>query len=343
MDWGSLLTILKFAGTLLSGFGAIVAAIPDSRRSKRSGKSKLTRVWRRIVAKESGLYIAIIGLVVAVISQFIEDKLDNQKDAKNKQNSDRVLRNILRLETRFDYIKVEITCICGLRDDSVNKLCSSSFLSEAEANTNGFNTQTDTVYSANIVGYTVLTNSGNEVKIQNTMFFGKESTVDLNTFAGFETNWISSGVSEKNIRDVKSILENPELAICFCNQTDEISNPDYYYILESTNTPTEVSYNPINHSVKVKWSLYLSGIQNLGNNYASLSELPSQYIGLTISDRDIQGDNWVNQIISLRECSINLGSFSYTINDTNIVYLPDSDHSFWHTVYFPCPYKALLE
>jgi len=47
-----LLTILKFAGAFVSGFGAIIAAIPDSRRGKRSEKSKLKQVWHKLNTKQ---------------------------------------------------------------------------------------------------------------------------------------------------------------------------------------------------------------------------------------------------------------------------------------------------
>lgn len=70
----------------MSGFGAVVATIPEARRGKRNGNSKLKQVWHKLNTKQCGLYIAIIGLLVAMLSQFVETikaSMEN-KDAQTK-------------------------------------------------------------------------------------------------------------------------------------------------------------------------------------------------------------------------------------------------------------------
>ena len=81
-----LFTVLKFAGAFVSGFGAIITAIPEHRRGKSSNKSPLKQFWHKLSTKQSGLYIAIIGLFVAMMSQFAETIKSSQdtKDAQSK-------------------------------------------------------------------------------------------------------------------------------------------------------------------------------------------------------------------------------------------------------------------
>lgn len=70
----------------MSGFGAVIATIPEHRRGKRSEKSKFKQFWHRLSTKQSGLYIAIIGLFVAMLSQFVETikSSEESKDAQEK-------------------------------------------------------------------------------------------------------------------------------------------------------------------------------------------------------------------------------------------------------------------
>jgi hypothetical protein len=80
------LTILKFAGVFVSGFGAIIASIPEHRRGKRNEKSRFREFWHKLSTKQSGLYIAIIGLFVAMLSQFAETIISARE---GKEASDR--------------------------------------------------------------------------------------------------------------------------------------------------------------------------------------------------------------------------------------------------------------
>jgi hypothetical protein len=65
-------TILKFAGVVAAGFGAMIVAVAEACRGKRSESAQPQPFWSSATTKQSGLYLAIIGLFVALLFQFVE-------------------------------------------------------------------------------------------------------------------------------------------------------------------------------------------------------------------------------------------------------------------------------
>ena len=77
-----LLTILKLVGVFVSGFGAIIGALSKKRRAKPTNESWIKQLWHKFTTRQAGLCIAIIGFLVAVLSQFAETRqgLSESKD-----------------------------------------------------------------------------------------------------------------------------------------------------------------------------------------------------------------------------------------------------------------------
>jgi hypothetical protein len=115
MDWlSTTLATLKFVGIIVSGIGAIAAAIPKS--NAPPPESRMGRLWRELTAKQVGLNIAVIGLLVTFLSQFVETlktnsdvKADREKYAaemtalkEQGRTANLSLDSLQDLMTRFD-------------------------------------------------------------------------------------------------------------------------------------------------------------------------------------------------------------------------------------------------
>lgn len=123
--WGLILTLLKFAGVLVSGAAAIVASTPDKTSASPPNSlptSRFARFLRSHFSKQSAVRWAISGFVVALLSQFAETlKTDTEtKEAQriaeharmNASNqiwiAQKSLDSLERIVTRFDEIAVTI-------------------------------------------------------------------------------------------------------------------------------------------------------------------------------------------------------------------------------------------
>lgn len=88
-DWMNVtLNLLKILGVIVSGFAGIVAASPDKprKKEKKRPKNRFHELVQRTFSKESALRWAVVGLAVALLSQFgetIKSSEDN-KDAEAK-------------------------------------------------------------------------------------------------------------------------------------------------------------------------------------------------------------------------------------------------------------------
>ena len=143
--WGSILTLLKFAGVLVSGAAAIFASTPDktsASRTKSLPTSRFARSLRSVFSKQSALRWAIFGFVVALLSQFVETLKTNTEatEAQHKEQLARLntsnqvwiaqksLDSLERMVTRFDTISVSIKYQldpqCGVYDPLYNLLSS---------------------------------------------------------------------------------------------------------------------------------------------------------------------------------------------------------------------------
>src|ERR1039458_9199676 len=143
--WGSILTLLKFAGVLVSGAAAIFASTPDkisASWTKSLPTSRFARSLRSVFSKQSALRWAIFGFVVALLSQFVETLKTNTEatEAQHKEQLARLntsnqvwiaqksLDFLERMVTRFDTISVSIKYQldpqCGVYDPLYNLLSS---------------------------------------------------------------------------------------------------------------------------------------------------------------------------------------------------------------------------
>ena len=123
--WGPILTLLKFAGVLVSGAAAIVAATPErssARPPKRLPTSRFARVLRTLFSKQSAVRWAIFGFVVALLSTFAETLKTKAETSESQRTAERArintsnqvwiaqksLDSLERLLTRFDTVSVSI-------------------------------------------------------------------------------------------------------------------------------------------------------------------------------------------------------------------------------------------
>jgi hypothetical protein len=104
LDWGTVLTSLKFLGLIVSGVAGYAAALPEPKHKKAqklAPRSWLGRLTRKLLSKEWTLRWVVIGLAVALLSQFVETiktadeaKKAEEKETEDKQKTDKLLTQL---------------------------------------------------------------------------------------------------------------------------------------------------------------------------------------------------------------------------------------------------------
>jgi hypothetical protein len=102
-DWLEiLLTILKFAGVVVSGFAGLIAIASEKAKKKSPPKTKTGLILEHVFNKRWAIHWAIIGLVVAFLSQFSETlkvTLDEQKARRKEQQVSQIMQTQISLAT----------------------------------------------------------------------------------------------------------------------------------------------------------------------------------------------------------------------------------------------------
>jgi hypothetical protein len=99
--WDILLTVFKFLGLIVSGVAGYIAAAPEQtkkRTEKPIPRSRLGYAIYRVFSKEWALRWAVIGLVVSLLSQFVETIKSNHD---NQQAREKDRQQIARAEEQI--------------------------------------------------------------------------------------------------------------------------------------------------------------------------------------------------------------------------------------------------
>jgi hypothetical protein len=314
------LTFLKFFGTILSGYGAIIAAIPDHRRSRQSKDSKLHTIWNILIAKEFGIYVAIIGLFVAVVSQLIENKLDGVRDEEAKRSTDRLLRNILRLETRFNMVQLNLICSFSPADSTFEGLHLSNISGPYEV----FLYQPIYLPHSNESGNSGYLNfqgvSSNNI-IVTTSFAPFDNTFaarkyDGVIFSGSQRYGIT--LSRKQFDELNALYNYSVFYLEFEGDSGSPYGSNFGAALYCTNQPNYLYYSPEDNSLQLSASFCASEIGSLNTSYASISDLPNRTITVYVFNACASpGEtNWDYKLLSIKG-NLQIGDFNWPINMTN--------------------------
>ena len=102
-DWLEiLLTVLKFAGVVVSGFAGFIAIASEKETKKSPPKTKTGLILKRVFNKRWAMHWAIMGLVVAFLSQFsgtLKVTLDEREARRKEQQISQVMQKQISLAT----------------------------------------------------------------------------------------------------------------------------------------------------------------------------------------------------------------------------------------------------
>jgi hypothetical protein len=364
---GDYLGFLKFAATFLSGVGAIIAAIPDERRKNGKTILRLSRFFSAIVpnipgerrenrkilskfirffgflfSKETGLYIAIIGFFVAVICQLVENKIDKENDDDAKRSTQRLLTNILRLETRFDTMRFDLTCIYSAIDCSLTNLCPPAFSSIPVSSSTDDSDTSSIVYSQNIVGYENFTNRGS---IQ-TLTLGF-SNIGTNTAFNFPTTdqftnvWKYRGVSDKQINEILELQTVSALYVNFWGQSNSVYGNNFNVTFYCDKPNDGITYSYRDNTIKITYTFQVSGIGSPNKDFASINDLPNESIGITLLTIDQYPDalDWAERVKTVSG-DLKIGDFSWPLSES-VVDTYTNRREAGVTASFSCPFKDM--
>jgi hypothetical protein len=254
-------TILKFLGILVSGALGILGTVTET-RNKRTGRLTPWGRW--------ALSLTLAGAIVALGAQVFDTLNQRHQEATQTKTTNRLLRNLLRISTKFSEIDVDLICQFSPIDTSITNL----FM------------KYDSTLSANSVGYRlyqVRTGIVAEVHSESTetaLKLARSRPMDIRLGDGVYEAWLQRGVSQETANDLKSLLlRTRSTKLVFSDP----QNKNYKYVVfnaEPANDPDYITYYNSNNILQLTLHFVLTSAKNKNSGFSSFSDLPKGDVSL---------------------------------------------------------------
>jgi hypothetical protein len=175
--------------------------------------------------------------------------------------SDRLLHNILRMETRFKRVEFDLTCKVTAFDYSITNLIGSGLLSG----------QYLAGQDKGLIAY----------------HEGTDLVVEIPTQDTCSTNWVAMGVSRPLACQLESLISNPWINLVFSGTNSVSTNHPPSLKLGLNSSPEFVRYFVNDNSFEIAWTFVADPVPYNDQTFASFSDLPQDGLRIILNDAGV--------------------------------------------------------